>query len=97
MFPLISSDPDNDVLTFGVSGLPVSNNLSFDPQTGVFSGTPRVEDARDNDPYTIVVTASDGQPGSTPAQTDFELSISALDRANVSLDISVAPSPCNAG
>ena len=86
-------DPDNDVLTFGVSGLPVSNNLSFDPQTGIFSGTPRVEDARDNDPYTIVVTASDGQPGSTPAQTDFELNIAALDRANVSLDISVAPSP----
>ena len=87
------SDADNDVLTFAASGLPPSNNLSFDPQTGIFSGTPQVEDARDNDPYTIVVTASDGQPGSSPAQTSFELSISALDRANVSLEISVAPDP----
>ena len=87
------SDADNDVLTFAASGLPASNNLSFDPQTGVFSGTPQVEDARDNDPYTVVVTASDGQAGSSPAQTRFELSVSALDRANVSLDISVAPDP----
>jgi len=87
------TDADNDVLTFTASGLPASGNLNFDSQTGVFSGTPRVEDARDNDPYIIVVTASDGQPGSTPAQTDFELNISALDRANVSLNISVAPDP----
>ncbi len=87
------TDADNDVLTFTASGLPASGNLSFDSQTGVFSGTSRIEDARDNEPYTIVVTASDGQPGSNPAQTEFELNISALDRANVSLNISAAPDP----
>jgi len=61
------TDADNDVLTFTASGLPASGNLSFDSVTGIFSGTPRIEDARDNDPYTIVVTATDGQPGSIPA------------------------------
>jgi hypothetical protein len=87
------TDADNDVLTFAASGLPASGNLNFDSQTAVFSGTPRFEDARDNDPYTIIVTATDSQPGSIPAQTEFELNISALNRANVSLDISVAPDP----
>ena len=86
-------DADNDVLAFAASGLPASGNLNFDSQTGIFSGTPKLEDARDNDPYSIVVTASDSQPGSNPAQTGFELTISALDRANVSFDISVAPDP----
>ena len=87
------SDADNDTLEFAASGLPASGNLIIDPHTGVISGTPRVEDARDNAPYTVVVSATDNQSGTIPAQTEFELNISALDRANVSLDISVTPEP----
>ena len=87
------TDPDGDPLQFTASGLPASGNLDFDPVTGVFSGTPRVEDARDNDPYIIRVTATDGDPDTIPATDEFNLNISALDRANVSLDISVAPDP----
>jgi hypothetical protein len=59
----------------------------------VFSGTPQLEDARDNDPYIITVTATDGDPTTIPAEGVFELNISALDRANVSIDIGVAPDP----
>jgi hypothetical protein len=91
------TDADNDPLQFTASGLPVSGNLTFDPLTGQFSGIPRVEDARDNDPYIIIVTATDGDPDTIPAEDTFELNISALDRANVSLDISVAPDPAIVG
>ena len=73
--------------------MPASGNLVFNTQTGAISGTPLFEDARDNDPYLVTVTATDGQPGSVSAQTQFELNISALDRANISLDIAVAPAP----
>ena len=88
-------DADGDSLTFaiGANELPASGNITFNPNTGVFSGTPDISDSRDNDPYIINVTASDGQPGSVPAADQFNLNISALDRANVSLDISVTPDP----
>jgi len=87
------SDDDGDPLTYAASGLPASGNITFNTQTGVFSGTPRFEDARDNDPYIVTVTAADGKPGSTPATDTFNLNISALDRANVSLDITATPDP----
>jgi hypothetical protein len=48
-------------------------------------------DARDNEPYVIQVTATDDDPDMSPAVGEFNLTISALDRANVSLDIGVAP------
>jgi len=86
------TDPDGDPLTYIASGLPPSGNLSFNGQTGVLSGTPRQEDARDNDPYLIIVTAIDGGPDGD-AVDDFALNISALDRANVSLDVIVSPNP----
>ncbi len=86
------TDADLDPLQFTATGLPPSGNLVFDPLTGIFSGTPRQEDARDNDPYIIIVTATDGVLSTIPPD-EFELNISALDRANVSLDISVAPDP----
>jgi len=85
------TDGDGDALTFTASGLPA--NLSFDGATGVFSGTPLEEDARDNAPYIITVTATDGDPDTIPAVDEFDLNISALDRANVSLEIEVAPDP----
>ena len=87
------TDDDGDKLTYTASGLPPSGNIVFNTQTGAFSGTPRFEDARDNDPYIVTVTASDGKPLSTPATDTFNLNVSALDRANVSLDISATPDP----
>ena len=87
------TDTDNDPLQFTADGLPISDNLIFDPLTGEFSGIPLVEDARDNDPYIITVTATDGDPATISAELSFDLIISALDRANVALDITVAPDP----
>jgi len=89
------ADADLDNLTYaiGPNELPASGNIGFNGSTGVFSGTPSQADARDNDPYIINVTATDNQPGTIPAAAQFDLNISALDRANVSLDISVTPDP----
>lgn len=89
------SDVELDTLTFaiGPDELPASGNISFDPNTGIFSGTPTQADARDNEPYVINVTATDNQDGTIPATDQFELIISALDRANVSLGIGVTPDP----
>jgi SHS2 domain-containing protein len=87
------TDADGDPLQFTATGLPASGNLVFDPVTGVISGTPQVEDARDTDPYIIIITVTDGDPDTIPATDEFNLNISALDRANVSLEISVAPDP----
>ena len=87
-------DADGDPLTFAVSGLPASGNLVLNTVTGVISGTPRFADARDDDPYIVTVTATDNHADTVvPAQAQFELNISALNRANVSLNIAVAPDP----
>jgi hypothetical protein len=83
------SDADGDTLSYSIAGLPASDNLVYDPATGVISGTPRIEDARDNDPYIILVTVSD--PDGTTTSDLFELTISALDRANLALTIDVSP------
>lgn len=91
------SDDDGDTLTYSADGLPPSGNIIFDTQTGIFSGTPVEADARDNDPYLVTVIASDGDPGGITAVDEFELNVSALNRANVSLDIAVAPDPAMAG
>jgi len=82
-------DPDGPTNTFSATGLPVSGNIQFDPVTGVFSGTPMESDAQDF-PYDVLVTLSDGE---FSVSDTFSLTIAALDRANVSLAISAAPSP----
>ena len=89
------SDADGDTLTYSINpnDLPASGNIKFNGTTGVFSGTPTIADTRDNAPYVINVTATDGKPGTVPAVDQFNLVISALDRANVSLAISVTPDP----
>jgi hypothetical protein len=83
------SDADGDELTFSATGLPDSNSITIDPVTGLVSGTPSIADARDNDPYEVVITATDPSGGfdSVP----FELTVSALDRANLALSIDVTP------
>ena len=81
------SDVDNPTLDFNASGLPPSGNLALN--NGVISGTPELADTRDL-PYTITVTASDGE---FTAVDDFLLTISELDRANVAMSIAAAPDP----
>jgi hypothetical protein len=83
------SDADGDTLAFSATGLPVSNRITIDPVSGLISGTPTVEDARDNEPYIVTVTATDPEGASVSDQ--FDLTISALDRANLALSIGVTP------
>ena len=83
-------DADNDALRFTATGLPPSGNLQINQNTGVISGTPRLEDTTPAT-YTVTVTATD--PSSQFATDTFVLTISARDRANISLSISAAPSP----
>jgi VCBS repeat-containing protein len=88
-------DVDGDSLSFSATGLPSSGVITFNQQTGVLSGTPGFDDTRDNDPYLVTVTAEDAA-GETVADV-FELTISALDRANVSLEVTVSPEPAKPG
>jgi hypothetical protein len=62
------ADPDGNVLTFSQSGLPASLTLSGN----VISGTPTVADVASS-PYTVTVTAADGQNGT--ASDVFALTI----------------------
>ncbi len=62
-------DVDGDPLTLGASGLPAW--LSFNAESGEFSGTPN---AADLGTTTITVTADD-LGGGTPASTTFELTV----------------------
>lgn len=71
------SDPDNDPLTFSISGLPVGTGLSIKATTGIISGTPTQADA-DASPMNVTVIASDGQGGNN-AQGSFALTITDLD------------------
>jgi len=71
----LPSDTFNDidvgqVLTYSATGLP--SWLSFDPQTGIFSGTPDDTDTGSS-PSTITVTADDSQGGTV--STTFQLSV----------------------
>jgi hypothetical protein len=83
------SDADGDTLIFSATGLPASNSITIDPVTGFISGVPTLEDARDNAPYIVTVTAQD--PSGTSVSDTFDLTVSALDRANVGLAIDVTP------
>ncbi len=83
------SDADGDTLTFSATGLPVSGRIAIDPVSGVISGTPTMEDARDNAPYIVTVTATD--PLGASVSDEFDLTVSALDRANIGLSIGVTP------
>jgi hypothetical protein len=55
---VVATDPENDPLTFGASGLPPG--LAIDPPTGVIYGTPD-DSAVAGSPWVVTVTASDGQ------------------------------------
>ena len=51
-----------DVLHYSATGLPAG--ITIDPNTGIISGTID-KNASQSGPYTVVVTASDGNPGGT--------------------------------
>jgi VCBS repeat-containing protein len=83
------TDADEDTLTFSATGLPLSKTITIDSATGLISGTPTVQDARDNAPYIVTVTATD--PAGASVSDRFDLTVSALDRANIGLSIGVTP------
>ena len=89
------ADPDDgDVLRFSASGLPASGTLQLGAATGVLSGTPLREDARD-EPYTIQVQARD-RAGAT-ATLSFQLLILRDNRSDVVLSIALATNPVTVG
>jgi VCBS repeat-containing protein len=87
------SDADGDTLAFSISPgdpedpLPVG--LTVDSVNGVLSYLPPLEDARDNDPYMVTVTATD--PAGASVSDEFDLTVSALNRSDVGLSIGVTP------
>ena len=85
------SDADGEALTYTATWLPQKPpNINFDGQTGVFSGTPRFVDTEPPGPvYQVTVTAFD--LAAEFVSDKFELTISALGRANLGLSIDVAP------
>ena len=88
-------DPDaGDVLRFSATGLPASGRLQLNATTGVLSGTPTRDDARD-EPYTVTVRARDSA-GATATLT-FKLRISRDNRSDVVLNISLAANPVTVG
>ncbi|MEQ1714160.1 MAG: Ig-like domain-containing protein, partial [Hyphomicrobium sp.] len=83
-------DPDSsDILTFGVPVGSRPPGITFDPVTGVFSGTPEADASQGgpagNGVYSIVVTASDGHGGITSTVVTFRFAneppVAANDRA----------------
>ncbi len=56
------ADSDGDPLTYTATGLPAG--LTINPVTGIISGTIDIS-ASQAGPYTVTVTASDGNPGGT--------------------------------
>jgi len=85
------SDADGEALNYTATWLPAQPpNISFDGVTGVFSGIPRFVDTEAPGPvYLVTVTALD--PIGEFVSDTFDLTISALGRANLGVSIGVAP------
>jgi hypothetical protein len=85
------TDADGEALRYTATWLPAQPpNIAFDGANGVFSGTPRLVDTEAPGPvYQVTVTALD--PVGEFVSDTFDLTISALGRANLGLSISVAP------
>gem|GEM_PF-1886711 len=90
-------DADGDPLVYSAEWSPAAPpNLAFDGDAGVLSGTPTIADAESPGPiYGVTITATD--PDGEVVSDTFELIVSALDRANLALDIVVNPSTGNPG
>jgi len=88
-------DPDDgDLLRFSVKGLPKSRSLGIDENTGVLSGTPTDADVKAT-PYNVEITATDRAGAS--AKLTFRLLITADNRADMALTISLAANPVSVG
>ena len=88
-------DPDDgDVLRFSVKGLPKGNSLGIDENTGVLSGTPTDADVRAT-PYNVEIKATDRAGAS--ATLTFRLLITADNRADMALAISLVTNPVSVG
>ena len=85
---------EDDRLSFSASGLPGSDSLLIEATTGVLSGTPVRDDVRDS-PYIVTITATDRAGAS--AQLEFELLIFRDNRADMTVDISLARNPVTVG
>jgi hypothetical protein len=85
------ADADGEALIYTATWLPAQPpNIAFDPVTGIFSGTPRFVDTEAPGPvYQVTVSALD--PLGEFVSDTFELTISALGRANLALSIGVTP------
>ena len=68
------SDADNDTLTYSATGLP--GGLSIDPATGLISGTIDADASQGGTGgvYSVTVTASDNEGGTTTSQFDYTVS-----------------------
>jgi hypothetical protein len=89
------TDPDeSDELTFSASGLPGGRRLEINPATGVLSGTPADQDARDN-AYNVTITARDRRGAS--ASLRFALTIIEEPRADLLVTATVATNPVTVG
>ena len=83
-----------DILRFGASGLPGSDGLTINPETGVLSGTPAQGDSRDA-AYNVSVTATDS--GGASASLSFSLVIFLNDRADLATYATIAVNPVAVG
>ena len=64
LLTIAAGDPDGDAVSFSAEGLP--GGLSIDPVSGEISGT-IAGDASTGSPYTVVLTADDGNGGAATA------------------------------
>jgi len=86
------SDADGETLRYTATWLPSKPpNINFNEATGLFSGTPRFVDTEPpaGPVYQVTVSALDSE--NEFVSDTFELTISALGRANLDLAISVTP------
>ena len=83
---------DDDTLEFDMSGLP--GRFDIDEDTGVLTGTPSRNDARDN-PYTVRITATD--EGGLSASLQFRMTIRRDDRPDLDVTAGVTANPVVVG
>ena len=81
------SDVDGDTLTYSATGMPAG--LTINPTTGVISGTidRAASQGGAGGVYTVTITASDGNGGSTPATLTLTVTNPAPDAVNDSRSV----------
>ena len=83
---------DDDSLEFSMDGLP--GRFEIDEDSGVLTGTPSRNDARDT-PYTVRITATD--EGGLSARLEFRMRIRRDDRPDLKVTSAVATNPVMVG